>query len=217
MTKTQKTTLLIASILVLAGGIGYAVYLNTQNPTETSAPVAETSPTQPSTEAAPAPTGETKGKEMSQPDLTVDAQGLSKATVKITTPHGVIKYKFYTNDAPNTVKRMVELIQQGFYNGLTFHRVIPGFVAQGGDPNGNGTGGSGQKLKAEFNQRKHVDGTLAMARAADPNSADAQFYICLGPQPHLDNSYTVFGQVIEGMDAVRKLQVGDKMTSVTIE
>ncbi|OFZ84888.1 MAG: hypothetical protein A3K03_04440 [Bdellovibrionales bacterium RIFOXYD1_FULL_44_7] len=135
----------------------------------------------------------------------------------MTTNQGVIKYKFFSKDAPNTVNRMIELINQGFYSGLSFHRYHPGFVIQGGDPLGNGTGGSGQKLKAEFNDRRHVEGTVAMARASDPDSADSQFYITLGPQPHLDRSYTVFGQVIEGMDVVRKLRAGDKMTSVIIE
>lgn len=151
------------------------------------------------------------------PDLTVDANGLSKATVIISTDKGPIRFKFYPTDAPNTVKRMIQLINSGFYNGLTFHRVEPGFVIQGGDPLGNGTGGSGQKLKAEFNNRKHLEGTVAMARASDPDSADSQFYITLSQTPHLDHSYTVFGQVIEGMDVVRKIQVGDKMTSVIIE
>jgi cyclophilin family peptidyl-prolyl cis-trans isomerase len=150
-------------------------------------------------------------------DLTVDSQGLSKAVVTLQTQHGPIKFKFYTQDAPKTVNRFVQLIQQGFYNGLSFHRVVPGFVIQGGDPVGNGTGGSGQHLEAEFNRRHHVEGTVAMARAQDPNSADSQFYICLGTFPHLDRNYTVFGQVIEGMDAVKKIQVGDKMTSVTVE
>ena len=154
---------------------------------------------------------------MSKIDLTPDAQGLSKAVVTIKTKKGVIQYKFYSKDAPKTVDRMVELIQQGFYNGLTFHRIVPGFVVQGGDPNGNGTGGSGTKLKAEFNSRKHVEGTVAMARSSDPNSADAQFYICLGTHPHLDNSYTVFGQVIAGQDVVRKLSMGDTMDSVSVE
>ncbi len=150
-------------------------------------------------------------------DLTPDASGLSKATVVMTTTKGVIKFKFYTKDAPNTVNRMVELISKGFYNGLNFHRVVPGFVVQGGDPQGNGTGGSGTHLKAEFNDRHHLEGTVAMARASDPDSADSQFYICLAPQPSLDHSYTVFGQVIDGMDVVRKIQVGDKMTTVTIQ
>lgn len=152
-----------------------------------------------------------------KPDLTMDANGLSKATVVLRTNQGVIKYKFYPGDAPNTVNRMIELIQKKFYDGLAFHRVVPGFVIQGGDPLGNGTGGSGQKLKAEFNNRHHVEGAVAMARAQDPDSADSQFYISLGVHPHLDHSYTIFGQVIEGMDVVRKIAVGDKMLSVSIE
>jgi peptidylprolyl isomerase len=141
-------------------------------------------------------------------DLTPDASGLSKATVVMTTTKGVIKFKFYTKDAPNTVNRMVELISKGFYNGLTFHSVVP---------QGNGTGGSGTKLKAEFNDRHHQEGSVAMARSQDPDSADSQFYICLAPQPSLDHHYTVFGQVIDGMDVVRNIQVGDKMTSVTVQ
>ena len=154
---------------------------------------------------------------MAAVDLTTDSSGLSKSTVVMTTTKGVIKYKFYSKDAPKTVARMVELIQQGFYNGLTFHRVVPGFVIQGGDPVGNGTGGSGQKLPAEFNERRHVEGTVAMARSADPNSADSQFYISLGTHPHLDRPYTVFGQVIEGQNVAKQITVGDRMTTVTIE
>jgi cyclophilin family peptidyl-prolyl cis-trans isomerase len=168
-------------------------------PSGTASPVA----------AAPATSG--------QLDLSVDEAGLSKALVTIVTDKGTIKFRFYSKDAPNTVARMVQLIQTGFYNGLTFHRVVPDFVIQGGDPNGNGTGGSGQKLKAEFNARKHVEGTVAMARAQDPDSADSQFYIALGAIPHLDGSYTVFGQVSEGMDVVKKIAVGDKMTKVTVQ
>jgi cyclophilin family peptidyl-prolyl cis-trans isomerase len=150
------------------------------------------------------------------PDLSTEANGLSKATVILTTSQGVIKFKFYPQEAPKTVKRIIELINQGFYNNLTFHRVVPGFVIQGGDPLGNGTGGSGQKLEAEFNSRHHVEGTLAMARAGDPNSADSQFYISLGTHPHLDRNYTVFGQVTEGLDIVKRIQVGDRMTKVMI-
>ena len=149
--------------------------------------------------------------------LEVNDQGLSKATVVIQTTRGKIKYKFYTKDAPQTVHRIAELIQKGFYNGLTFHRVIPGFVAQGGDPTGTGMGGSGVQLPAEFNSRKHVPGTVSMARSSDPNSADSQFYIVLGAQPHLDGQYTVFGQLIEGQEVANQLQVGDRMTAVTIE
>jgi cyclophilin family peptidyl-prolyl cis-trans isomerase len=152
-----------------------------------------------------------------QVDLSVDANGLSKATVTMNTTQGVIKFKFYPKDAPNTVNRFIQLIQQGFYNNLNFHRVIPGFVIQGGDPLGNGTGGSGQKLKAEFNNRRHIEGTVAMARASDPDSADSQFYISLGTHPHLDRNYTVFGQVTEGMDVAKKIKVGDKMVTVKVE
>jgi len=151
------------------------------------------------------------------PDLSVDSASLSKATVVMVTSAGTIKFKFYPNDAHQTVNRMIELIGKGFYNGLTFHRVVPGFVIQGGDPVGNGTGGSGQKMKAEFNNRRHLEGTLAMARAADPDSADSQFYICLGTLPHLDHNYTVFGQVVEGMDVARMIKVGDKMLSFSIQ
>jgi len=140
-----------------------------------------------------------------------------KPMLYIETAHGTIEAELFPGDAPNTVARITELANKKFYDGLTFHRVIDGFVAQGGDPLGNGTGGSGQKLKAEFNKRKHVEGTLAMARSADPNSADSQFYICLGAHPHLDNQYTIFGQVTKGMDAVKKIKVGDKMTKVFVK
>jgi peptidyl-prolyl cis-trans isomerase B (cyclophilin B) len=135
----------------------------------------------------------------------------------IETTKGVIKFKFYQADAPLTCKNFIDLTNKGFYNGLTFHRVEPNFVIQGGDPNGNGTGGPGYTIKAEFNKNKHLEGTVAMARAQDPNSAGSQFYICLAPAPFLDNNYTVFGQVTEGLDVVHKIAVGDKMTKVTIE
>lgn len=151
-------------------------------------------------------------------DLNVDSNGMSKATVVMNTTQGVIKFKLYPQDAPHTVDRFVELAQKGFYNGLTFHRAIEGFIIQTGDPTGAGTGGSGQKLKAEFNNRRHLEGAVAMARApSDPDSADSQFYITLSPQPRLDHNYTVFGQVIEGMDVARKIKVGDKITSLAIQ
>ena len=141
----------------------------------------------------------------------------NKLNVRIKTIHGDIVFKLQPDIAPITVSRFQELTQEGFYNGLTFHRVIPGFVAQGGDPSGTGAGGSGKKLKAEFSDRKHVKGTIAMARAQDINSADSQFYITLGEQPHLDGKYTIFGQVIEGIDVVDKIRKGDKMLSVSLE
>ena len=135
----------------------------------------------------------------------------------IETAHGTIDLELYPEDAPKTVERITQLVKEEFYNGLTFHRVVAGFVVQGGDPKGTGTGGTGKKLKAEFNARKHIEGTLAMARATDPDSADCQFYICLGTHPHLDRGYTVFGQVTQGMDAVKKIKAGDKMTRVWVD
>jgi len=129
---------------------------------------------------------------------------------------GRIAIEFYPKDAPNTVDNFIKLANKGFYNGLTFHRVEPGLLVQGGDPRGDGYGGPGYTIKAEFNSRKHVAGTVAMARADDPNSAGSQFYICLTPIPSLDGQYTVFGQVIEGMDVVKGIKPRDVMKKVTI-
>ena len=133
------------------------------------------------------------------------------------TNKGVIKFKFFQADAPATCENFLKLTAANFYNGLTFHRVEPNFVIQGGDPSGNGTGGPGYNIKAEFNKNPHLDGTVAMARAQDPDSAGSQFYICLAAVPFLDGKYTVFGQVTEGLDVVHKIQIGDKMNKVYIE
>jgi peptidyl-prolyl cis-trans isomerase B (cyclophilin B) len=129
---------------------------------------------------------------------------------------GEIKFDFFPEDAPKTVENFVTLARKGFYDGLTFHRVEPGFVVQGGDPQGNGMGGPGYKIKAEFNKQKHVRGAVAMARSNDPDSAGSQFYIVLAPANFLDGKYTVFGMVTSGMDVVDKIRVGDKMKSVKI-
>ena len=129
---------------------------------------------------------------------------------------GEIRLEFYPEDAPKTVENFVTLAKKGFYNGLNFHRVVPDFVVQGGCPKGNGTGGPGYQIKAEFNKQKHVRGTLAMARSQSPDSAGSQFYICYGATPHLDGQYTVFGKVMSGMEHVDRIKQGDKMTSVTI-
>lgn len=124
--------------------------------------------------------------------------------------------------APKHVARIKELISEGFYNGLKFHRVIPGFMAQTGCPQGTGYGGSGHKLPAEFTDTPFVRGTLGMARAMDPNSGDSQFFITFGDTPHLDGQYTVWGQVTEGMELVDAIAVGeppanpDKIVSFTL-
>jgi peptidyl-prolyl cis-trans isomerase B (cyclophilin B) len=141
----------------------------------------------------------------------------------ITTPKGVIRFAFYCDDAPRHAAAFVELAEKGFYDGTTFHRVEPGFVIQGGDPYSRdgggpvGTGGPGYYLAAEFNSRPHLDGTVSMARAASPDSAGSQFYICVGPQAFLDGNYTVFGQVTEGLDVVHAIARDDVMESVKIE
>ena len=129
---------------------------------------------------------------------------------------GEIRIEFFPEDAPKTVENFITLAKKGFYNGLKFHRVVPDFVVQGGCPKGDGTGGPGYTVKAEFNKQKHVRGTVAMARSQHPDSAGSQFYICYGTTPHLDGQYTVFGKVVSGMELVDRIKQGDKMTSVTI-
>lgn len=148
------------------------------------------------------------------PPLTIDAKKTYTAT--IVTNKGTITLKLLPAVAPNTVNSFVFLAREGYYNGLTFHRVED-WVVQGGDPTGSGSGGPGYTLKAEFNATKHVTGTLAMARTSDPNSAGSQFYIVKQDAPWLDRQYTVFGQTIDGMDVVHKLVQGDVMKSVTVE
>ncbi|HSK41845.1 MAG TPA: peptidylprolyl isomerase [Arenibaculum sp.] len=118
--------------------------------------------------------------------------------------------------APKHVARIKELTRQGFYDGLKFHRVIDGFMAQTGDPRGDGTGGSGQKLPAEFSNEKHVRGTVSMARAANPNSGDSQFFIVFAPAPHLDGQYTAWGKVVEGMEHVDQIKKGSSMNNGSV-
>lgn len=150
-------------------------------------------------------------------DLDLDKDGLSKATATMTLKRGgVIKWRFYTNKAPNTVARIAHLISTGFYNGIVFHRVIPGFVVQGGDPTGSGMGGSGEKLKAEFNDVKHEHGIISMARAQHPDSADSQFFMMLGRHTHLDGQYTAFGKITEGQDLITSIKQGDSIDTFTI-
>ena len=128
--------------------------------------------------------------------------------VIIETDSGRIVTEFYPEVAPITCDSILSLVNQGFYNGLTFHRIVPNFVIQGGDPLGNGTGNAGFQIPAEFSSRPHQEGALSMARAGDDiNSSSCQFFICLAPQPNLDGSYNLFGQVIEGMDVAHKLEL----------
>lgn len=154
----------------------------------------------------------------------------------IDTSKGTIRVQLHGEDAPIHVGNFVELASNGFYDGLKFHRYVPGFVIQGGCPNTRdyttdqvaagvpganfGTGGPGYSIKEEFTtnpHNEHKDGTLAMARSQNPNSAGSQFYLCLGPQPMLDDGYTVFGDTIDGLDVIGNLRVGDEIKSITIE
>jgi cyclophilin family peptidyl-prolyl cis-trans isomerase len=198
MTGKRGVILAIIAIVLIVGVIGFLM----SRPHSTETP----------------PTQEPQTMTTTNYDLTTDQEGLSKAVATMTLENGeTIQFRFFTNEAPNTVKRIATLIAQGFYNGIMFHRVVPGFVVQAGDPTGTGGGGSGVKLKAEFNSHKHVKGILSMARTNDPNSADSQFFIMLGEHPHLDNQYTVFGKVVKGLENVDHIKRGDKIKSFTIE
>ncbi len=136
---------------------------------------------------------------------------------RLATDKGDIVFTFYPDDAPGHAAAFIKLVQAGFYDGLKFHRVEPNFVIQGGDPDGNGTGGPGYRLKAEFSERPHVRGTVAMARSAQPDSGGSQFYICLDDARFLDKQYTVFGQMTDGFEALDAIRVGDAMQKITIE
>ncbi|MFZ5907830.1 MAG: peptidylprolyl isomerase [Nitrospirota bacterium] len=137
---------------------------------------------------------------------------MAETRAVIETKFGNIELKFLPDVAPNHVNNFIELAKKGFYDGTTFHRVIPGFMIQGGDPNSkesdksrHGMGGPGYTVKAEFNSTPHKRGALSMARSSHPDSAGSQFFICVADAPFLDRQYTVFGEVVSGMDAVDKI------------
>ncbi len=137
---------------------------------------------------------------------------MGKEVAVIETVHGTIKFEFFEDKAPGHVKNFKDLTNKNFYDGTTFHRVIPGFMIQGGDPNSksdnrssHGSGGPGYSIDAEFNDTKHVRGVLSMARSQEPNSAGSQFFICVKDSFFLDGQYTAFGRVVEGMDVADKI------------
>jgi peptidyl-prolyl cis-trans isomerase B (cyclophilin B) len=137
---------------------------------------------------------------------------MSETTAIIETKLGNMELKFFPQVAPNHVKNFIDLAKKGFYDGTIFHRVIPAFMIQGGDPNSkspdrakHGTGGPGYSLKAEFNEKSHKRGTLSMARSTNPDSAGSQFFICVAPASFLDKQYTVFGEVVSGMEVADKI------------
>jgi len=137
-----------------------------------------------------------------------ETSGKLENTIILTLNSGPVIIELKPEVAPNHVARIKQLTRDGFYDGVVFHRVIDGFMAQTGDPDGTGRGGSGQKLEAEFNDEEHIRGTVSMARAADPNSGDSQFFIMFEEAPHLDGNYTVFGQVTSGMELVDGIKKG---------
>ena len=137
-------------------------------------------------------------------------------TLYMDVPAGRVVIEMRPDLAPATVARIKELVRQGFYDGIVFHRVIDGFMAQTGDPKGNGTGGSGHKLKAEFSTEKHVRGVVSMARASDPDSADSQFFIMFADAPSLDGKYTIWGKVTSGMEYIDQVKKGDAARNGTV-
>jgi peptidyl-prolyl cis-trans isomerase B (cyclophilin B) len=150
-------------------------------------------------------------------EVEASAERAKTANVRIVTEKGDMVFTFYPEDAPVHTAAFMKLADAGYYDGLTFHRVEPGFVIQGGDPSGDGTGGPGYRLKAEFNKRPHLRGTVAMARSSMPDSAGSQFYVCLGDARFLDGNYTVFGQLTDGFETLDAIRVGDVMTKVSVE
>ncbi|HEX7968535.1 MAG TPA: peptidylprolyl isomerase [Stellaceae bacterium] len=138
-------------------------------------------------------------------------------TLYLDVPAGRVVIELRPDLAPKTVAHIKELTRRGFYDGLTFHRVIDGFMAQTGDPKGNGSGGSGQNVKAEFSQNAHFErGTLGLARASDPDSGDSQFFICFAPAPYLDGKYAIFGKVTSGMEYIDAIKKGDPSRNGTV-
>jgi len=137
--------------------------------------------------------------------MKMPAGELSQYHVILETNQGDLEIEFWPEDAPNHVRNFLDLAYTGFYDGTTFHRVIPGFMIQGGDPTGTGTGDGKRRLKAEFNQREHEAGVLSMARSSSPDSASCQFFVMHARSPHLDGQYSAFGKLVSGTDVVDKI------------
>jgi cyclophilin family peptidyl-prolyl cis-trans isomerase len=141
---------------------------------------------------------------------------LAPMTVRLRTTRGTIRARLWVEDAPRTVANFVALVRRRFYDGLTFHRVVPDFVSQGGDPRGDGSGGPGWMIPCEINPRRYGEGVLGMALSGR-DTGGSQFFFTHAPQPHLDGRYTTFGEVIEGLDVVAQLVEGDRILQITVE
>ena len=218
----KKILFIILAFLIIGGFMFSIGCKKTEEPAKPSTQVqpSDTAPIPvPTPEPTPAPV-----KKQQKPDelaykpkqkpapVTEEKPKSGETRAIIETKFGNIELMFFPGSAPNHVKNFIDLAKKGFYDGTTFHRVIPGFMIQGGDPNSkdpnrakHGTGGPGYRVKAEFNDRPHKRGTLSMARAMDPDSAGSQFFICADDAPFLDKKYTVFGEVVSGMEVVDKI------------
>jgi peptidyl-prolyl cis-trans isomerase B (cyclophilin B) len=146
----------------------------------------------------------------------LDLSQMDSVLVDLKTHEGKITLLLDPGMAPKTAANFAELVQKGFYNGLMFHRVIPGFMIQGGDPKGDGSGGPGYRIPDEFNSLSHLVGTLSMANTGNPNTGGSQFFICHQAQPHLDGKHTVFGRVLQGLDVIYRIEAGDPIQSATL-
>jgi len=197
----NKIFIVVAAVVVILGiiltlGLMKVIPMPSLGPTGAS----EMQPQEPKSYKSPVP-------------MIIDVNKKYTATIK--TAKGDLVLELYPKDAPVTVNSFVSLAKKGFYNGLTFHRVIPGFMAQGGDPTGTGSGGPGYKFQDEFSQRTNVTGSLSMANSG-PNTNGSQFFICYAPQPHLNGKHTVFGKVVAGKNVVDAVRTGDVMRTVTV-
>jgi peptidyl-prolyl cis-trans isomerase B (cyclophilin B) len=195
----RKALVLILSLCLVFFllGCGKKQEVETKKGEEQSSQVAENQNQEAQTQETPTP----ETKPISQEPIVRDKDPI----VEMETNYGNIELELFWKETPKTAENFLRLVNSGFYNGLTFHRIVPNFVIQGGDPAGNGTGGPGYTIPFEKASTKHLRGYLGMARSQDPNSAGSQFYICLKDLPSLDNNYVVFGKVIKGMDVVDKI------------
>ncbi|MEQ8171928.1 MAG: peptidylprolyl isomerase [Candidatus Eremiobacterota bacterium] len=222
--KTLKTIALISLVvlMIFTGCNGKensdktSAIQETPSAGNTETPLIEQGKT-PATEETPVK-DVTANTEEEQDKTSHKSEEKGKLLFEMKTSKGTMKGELYPDVAPNTVLSFVTLSKKKFYNGLTFHRVVPDFVIQGGDPEGTGEGGPGYTIPAEFNDIKHDEGILSMARAMDPDSAGSQFFICLSREhcKHLDNQYAVFGKVTEGFEVAKEIEPGDKIEEIKI-
>lgn len=226
----RKSATLVLSTVALSLVLGLSFGCAPQAGTETPAASSDTG-SQAATETATEPTPSAEEPSVHTPEYKING----KEIAVIKTSKGTIKTKFFTDDAPVAVANFIELALKGYYNGIKFHRYVPRFVIQGGDPQTKsasakdvaaadgsqtfGTGGPGYTIADEYasNPNKHVEGSLAMARSGMPNSGGSQFYFALEPLAQLDGQYTVFGQATSGLDVIKQLRAGDEIVSITIE